>query len=85
MPDFVAALVAAAIFCGGLILLNGLTRMIMPLSIAPADLAENGLLQYGAALALAGATWRRALGRPPVSRPITPVRPHRGIRTGPAS
>lgn len=75
MPDFVAALVSAAIFCAGLILLNGLTRLAMQVQIAPADLAENGLLQYGVALALAGATWRRALRRPSARR----------VRTGPAS
>lgn len=69
MPDFVAALVAAAIFCAGLILLNGLTRMAMQWQIAPADLAENGLLQYGAALALAGAAWRRAVRRAAIASP----------------
>lgn len=65
MPDFVAALVAAAIFCAGLIVLNALTRLAMQLQIAPSDLAENGFLQYGGALALAGSTWRRAQARPP--------------------
>lgn len=64
MPDFIAALVAAAIFCAGLILLNGLTRLALQMHVAPADLAENGLLQYGLAAALAGSTWRRSLRRP---------------------
>ncbi|CAA2139662.1 MULTISPECIES: hypothetical protein [Methylobacterium] len=66
MPDFVAALITAAAFCAGLILLNVLTRWAIQAQIAPADLAENGLLQYGLALALAGCTWRRALATPPV-------------------
>ncbi|KQO52159.1 hypothetical protein ACYQR9_13175 [Methylobacterium sp. CM6241] len=61
MPDFVAALITAAVFCAGLILLNALTRWAIQTQIAPADLAENGMLQYGLALALAGFTWRRAL------------------------
>lgn len=66
MPDFVAALITAAAFCAGLILLNVLTRWAIQAQIAPADLAENGLLQYGLAIALAGFTWRRALATPPV-------------------
>lgn len=66
MPDFVAALITAAAFCAGLILLNVLTRWAIQVQIAPADLAENGLLQYGLAIALAGFTWRRALATPPV-------------------
>ncbi|WP_018044403.1 hypothetical protein [Methylobacterium sp. 88A] len=66
MPDFVAALITAAAFCAGLILLNVLTRWAIQAQIAPADLAENGLLQYGLAIALAGLTWRRALATPPV-------------------
>ncbi|GJD38507.1 hypothetical protein [Methylobacterium bullatum] len=66
MPDFVAALITAAAFCAGLILLNVLTRWAIQAQIAPADLAENGLLQYGLALALAGCTWQRALATPPV-------------------
>ena len=64
MPDFVAALITAAAFCAGLILLNVLTRWALQAQIAPADLAENGLLQYGLAIALAGFTWRRALATP---------------------
>ncbi|MCJ2131738.1 hypothetical protein [Methylobacterium sp. E-045] len=66
MPDFVAALITAAAFCAGLILLNALTRWGIQAHMAPADLAENGLLQYGLAIALAGFTWRRALATPPV-------------------
>ncbi|MCC0808224.1 hypothetical protein FPV16_18750 [Methylobacterium sp. W2] len=66
MPDFVAALITAAAFCAGLILLNVLTRWAIQAQIAPADLAENGLLQYGLAIALAGFIWRRALATPPV-------------------
>ncbi|CAA2104409.1 hypothetical protein MBUL_02689 [Methylobacterium bullatum] len=66
MPDFVAALITAAAFCAGLILLNVLTRWAIQAQIAPVDLAENGLLQYGLAIALAGFTWRRALATPPV-------------------
>lgn len=77
MPDFVAALVATATFCASLILLNGLTRMAMQLPIAPTDLAENGLLQYGAALALAWATWRRAVRRPELRVPSV----HGAVRT----
>ncbi|NEU12216.1 hypothetical protein G3T14_08730 [Methylobacterium sp. BTF04] len=63
MPDFVAALVTAAIFCAGLIALNGLTRLAIAWHVAPSDLGENGLLQYGLAVALAGVAWRRALRR----------------------
>lgn len=66
MPDFVAALITAAVFCAGLILLNALTHWAIQAQIAPADLAENGMLQYGLALALAGFTWRRALAARPV-------------------
>jgi hypothetical protein len=73
MPDFVAALITAAAFCAGLILLNVLTRWAIQAQIAPADLAENGLLQYGLAIALAGFTWLRALARPPVT--VGRVRP----------
>jgi hypothetical protein len=32
--------------------------------LAPYDLAENGLLQYGLALGLAGLFWRRAVRGP---------------------
>ncbi|MCJ2047091.1 hypothetical protein MKK58_21495 [Methylobacterium sp. J-078] len=60
MPDFVATLAAAALFCGGVLILNGLTRLALHLHLAPFDLAENGLLQYGLALGLAGLFWRRA-------------------------
>ncbi|WP_027172886.1 hypothetical protein [Methylobacterium sp. 10] len=66
MPDFVAALITAAAFCAGLMLLNVLTRWALQAQIAPTDLAENGLLQYGLALVLAGFTWRRALSTPRV-------------------
>ncbi|MBY0257952.1 hypothetical protein [Methylobacterium sp.] len=64
MPDFVATLAAAALFCGGVLILNGLTRLALHLHLAPADLAENGLLQYGLALGLAGLFWRLAARDP---------------------
>lgn len=64
MPDFVATLAAAALFCGGVLILNGLTRLALHLHLAPYDLAENGLLQYGLALGLAGLFWRRAVRGP---------------------
>ncbi|GJE19172.1 hypothetical protein [Methylobacterium marchantiae] len=63
MPDFVAALITAAAFCAAVIVTNALTRWALQLHIAPADLAENGLLQYGVALAFASSAWKRALGR----------------------
>ncbi len=63
MPDFVAALLAAASFCAAVIVLNGLTRIAHHMQVAPVDLAENGLLQFGLALALAGSTWRHAIAR----------------------
>ena len=61
MPDFVAALITAAVFCAGLILLNALTCWAIQTQIAPADLAENGMLQYGLALAAAATVWRRTV------------------------
>lgn len=64
MPDFIAALAAAALFCGAMPVLNGLTRLVLHLHWAPADLGENGFLQYGLALALAGLLWRRTTRRP---------------------
>ena len=67
MPDFVAAMITAAAFCAGLILLNALTHWALQAQIAPTDLAENGLLQYGLALVLAGLTWRRSLAQARVS------------------
>lgn len=59
MPDFVAALLAAAVFCFGVIALNALTRLVIQMQVAPADLAENGFLQYGGALVLARVAYRR--------------------------
>jgi hypothetical protein len=64
MPDFIAALLTAATFCIGLMALNALTRLAIQMQIAPSDLAEGGLVQYGGALVLATATWRRAQRRP---------------------
>ena len=63
MPDFIAALLTAAVFCGVLIALNALTRLAIQMQVAPSDLAEGGFVQYGAALVLAGTTWRRSLHR----------------------
>ncbi|MBX9933158.1 MAG: hypothetical protein K2Y56_16745 [Methylobacterium sp.] len=60
MPDFIAALVSAILFCVAVILLNGATRLVIALGMAPADLAENGFVQYGLALAVAVIFWRRA-------------------------
>jgi len=60
MPDFVAASLASAVFCLAIIALNALTRLALQTSLAPDGLAENGFLQYGGALALAGTTYRRA-------------------------
>ncbi|MDR7036732.1 MULTISPECIES: hypothetical protein [Methylobacterium] len=59
MPDFVAALTAATVFCLGLIALNALTRLALHWQMAPHDLAENGFLQLGGALLLARAAYRR--------------------------
>ncbi|WP_336488566.1 hypothetical protein [Methylobacterium nigriterrae] len=63
MPDFVAALAAAAAFCAGLIALNAVTRLALHWQLGPADLGENGFLQIGGALILARATYRRGGGR----------------------
>ncbi len=60
MPDFVAAALASAVFCLAVIALNALTRLALQTHLAPDGLAENGFLQYGGALALAGSTYRRA-------------------------
>ncbi|CAO4149332.1 hypothetical protein PUR23_21985 [Methylorubrum populi] len=60
MPDFVAAALASAVFCLTVIALNALTRLALQSHLAPDGLAENGFLQYGGALALAGSTYRRA-------------------------
>ena len=60
MPDFVAALFAAAAFCLVLVALNALTRLLIHWHLAPYDLAENGFLQVGGALALARVAYRRA-------------------------
>ena len=64
MPDFVAALLAAAAFCIALPALNALTRLLIQSHLAPDQLAENGLLQVGGALVLA----RVAYSRTPVRR-----------------
>ncbi|ABY31836.1 hypothetical protein [Methylorubrum extorquens] len=61
MPDFVAASLASAVFCLAIIALNALTRLALQAPFAPDGLAENGFLQYGGALALAGTTYRRAM------------------------
>lgn len=60
MPDFVAAALASAVFCLAVIALNALTRLALQTHLALDGLAENGFLQYGGALALAGSTYRRA-------------------------
>ncbi|MDB5646281.1 hypothetical protein [Methylobacterium sp.] len=60
MPVFVAALVAATVFCTSVLVLNGLTLLALRLHLAPADMGENGLAQYGLALVAAGFLWRRA-------------------------
>jgi hypothetical protein len=63
MPVFVISLAAATLFCLSVTLLNGMTRLVLRLHLAPLDLAENGFLQYGLALALAVALWRKAARR----------------------
>jgi hypothetical protein len=63
MPDFVAALASAAAFCLAVILSNAATRLAIDLHIAPADLGENGPVQYGLALLLAHLAWRRMTRR----------------------
>jgi len=60
MPDFVAALLAAAAFCLVLMALNALTRGLVHWHLAPSDLAENGFLQLGGAVVLASVAYRRA-------------------------
>ncbi|WP_019904591.1 hypothetical protein [Methylobacterium sp. 77] len=66
MPDFVAALITAAAFCAAVIVTNALTRWALQMHLAPADLAENGFLQYGVSLAFAASAWRRVLARRPI-------------------
>lgn len=66
MPDFVATLAAAILFCVVVLLLNALTRLTLGLHLAPADLAENGLAQFVPALMVSVLVWRRAVGRRPV-------------------
>ena len=61
MPDFVAALLASAVFCLALVALNALTRLALQAQLAPDGLMEGGFLQYGGALVLAGSTYRRAV------------------------
>jgi hypothetical protein len=61
MPDFLATLLAALVFCLGLIALNALTRLALQWQVAPMDLAENGMLQYGLAVAAAATVWRRTV------------------------
>ncbi|WP_375407820.1 hypothetical protein [uncultured Methylobacterium sp.] len=63
MPDFILILVAATVFCLAVVLLNALTGLAIGLKVAPADLSENGLLQYGLALVVAHLTWRFAARR----------------------
>ncbi|KQO67349.1 hypothetical protein [Methylobacterium sp. Leaf89] len=63
MPDFIAILAASALFCGTVIVLNGLTRLLIQMHGPIGDLAENGFAQYGLALALAGLVWRRVVRR----------------------
>ncbi|MGU3540365.1 hypothetical protein [Methylobacterium sp. A54F] len=63
MPDFVASLGAAAVFCLALIALNALTRLAVQWQLGPHEFAENGLLQFGGALVLARAAYRRGTGR----------------------
>jgi hypothetical protein len=63
MPDFVATLLAAAAFCLALVALNALTRLLVQWQLAPHEMAPNGFLQYGGALALARVAYRRAPAR----------------------
>lgn len=64
MPDFIATLVAVAVFCIGVVALNALTRLALQMQLAPAGLAEGGVVQFGAALILAHAVWRRSVHTP---------------------
>ena len=64
MSDFVATLLAALTFCVGLMLLNAVTRLALQWHVAPTDLAENGMLQYGLAMVAAGTAWRGAVRVP---------------------
>lgn len=65
MPEFVATLLATAAFCATLLLLNALTRWLLQLHLGPQDLCENGFVQYGGALVVARAAYRRAPVRLP--------------------
>lgn len=63
MSDFVAALAATALFCTGVLVFNALTRLALRMAWMPADLSENGFLQFGLALALSVALFRKASRR----------------------
>lgn len=63
MPDFIVALIASIVFCLGVVTLNALTELAIGLKVAPANLAENGLLQYGLALVVAYVVWQWAVRR----------------------
>lgn len=60
MPEFVASLLAAAVFCLALLALNALTRVLIQAHVAPSDLGESGFIQIGGALLLARVAYRRA-------------------------
>ncbi|GAB6842709.1 hypothetical protein HNR00_003220 [Methylorubrum rhodinum] len=61
MPDFIAALFASALFCLAFLALNALTRLALQAHLAPDGLMEGGFVQYGGALMVAGAAYRRAV------------------------
>lgn len=60
MPEFVATLLGAAAFCLTLMLLNAVTRWLLQAHLGPQMLCEDSVLQYGSALVVARAAYRRA-------------------------
>lgn len=60
MPEFIATLLGAAAFCLTLMLLNAVTRWLLQAHLGPQMLCEDSVLQYGSALVVARAAYRRA-------------------------
>lgn len=61
MNDFVALLLASAIFCAAFVALGLATRLVLHHGLGPAGLAEGSALQYALALAGGAVAYRRAM------------------------
>lgn len=71
MPDFIAILGASTLFCATVIVMNGLTRLAIQFNCATGDLAENGLAQFGVAIAIAGLALQRSFRRKGLEGPLS--------------